>query len=92
MQIPCIAAGCAENATDIDGVCKCNIGYYGDGAGSCTKCPSGKTTYQAGGTTEADCKVIIKFNCNGNACEGVGNYWGWDSVNVIPGDIEIQLN
>ena len=37
--------------------CKCNIGFYGDGNVSCTRCPNGATTEATGSTQLSDCKI-----------------------------------
>lgn len=51
---------CPDNAspsTTNNTQCKCNIGFYGDGNVSCTRCPNGATTEATGSTQLSDCKI-----------------------------------
>ena len=72
-----------------DGVCKCDIGYYGTTNGlqtSCSKCPTGTITTAIGATYRTDCQM----NSSTKFCYGSGN--NKTCISLLPSGVTINAS
>lgn len=81
-----VCSSCSDSHAVLDdGVCKCDIGYYGTTNGlqtSCSKCPAGTTTNAIGATNVSQCQM----SSNTQFCDSNGN-----CMNLIPSGANINI-
>lgn len=83
-------SSCSNSHAVLDnGVCKCDIGYYGTTNGlhtSCSKCPTGTITTAIGATYRTDCQM----NSSTKFCYGSGN--NKTCISLLPSGVTINAS
>lgn len=85
-----VCSSCSDSHAVLDnGVCKCDIGYYGTTNGlhtSCSKCPTGTITTAIGATYRTDCQM----NSSTKFCYGSGN--NKTCISLLPSGVTINAS
>lgn len=85
-----VCRSCSNSHAVLDnGVCKCDIGYYGTTNGlqtSCSKCPTGTITTAIGATYRTDCQM----NSSTKFCYGSGN--NKTCISLLPSGVTINAS